>query len=413
MVAVKKISYIPILSISMGLMFARTLVLAKILDIELFGEFSIGMLVSNSFCMFSCFGFYQLLQRDQPVLINQGRNTRAFILVNQALLMGCLVFLLGFFLSLLDIFEIPQVFFMLGLLNGFAQQQFLVVTQNSRSYGRTFEFAIENLYRSISTITIVSLVALNYQSAELILLSESIITLLISTFIYLKSISLSKVRPIRTWIITIKTLKKYNFTTPTILLVTSLIGFIISNGDRWIASSTQNKELFALYSFAGLILIIAQSAQAIINASLFPLLSKTHTIEGTFKTIKTTFIFSITTMILLSIAAIPGYLLIEFIINTWYQQYIKSLPIISLFIPIAILRTSDFWTSFLLITKKERKVLKINLFTLLAFSLFTTYLYYNGIEPNPADLAQFSLALNISLYIFTIIACFNAPKIND
>ncbi|HVZ37581.1 MAG TPA: hypothetical protein VG963_34405, partial [Polyangiaceae bacterium] len=60
----------------MALMLARTLVIARLLEVRDFGEFSAGLLVSNMLGMLGCVGAYPLLQRDLPVLMARHRARR-------------------------------------------------------------------------------------------------------------------------------------------------------------------------------------------------------------------------------------------------------------------------------------------------------------------------------------------------
>ena len=87
-----QVGYVPVLIISMALMFARTLLAAKLVDVSEFGLFGFGVLISNSFCMLSCFGFYLLLQRDLPMLVAKRRHVRGGIILHQALVLALVCF---------------------------------------------------------------------------------------------------------------------------------------------------------------------------------------------------------------------------------------------------------------------------------------------------------------------------------
>ena len=70
----RQLWYAPVLTLAMGLMFVRSLVMARLLDVEAFGQYSAGILVSATFCMLGCLGLQSMLQREWPVHLVRGRE---------------------------------------------------------------------------------------------------------------------------------------------------------------------------------------------------------------------------------------------------------------------------------------------------------------------------------------------------
>src|SRR6202047_3435213 len=85
--------YVPLLSSAMALMLIRTLVAARILDVNGFAKFSGALLVSSTFCMLHCLGLLQLLQRELPIQIVRHREVAGQKLIAQCLLVasGCAI----------------------------------------------------------------------------------------------------------------------------------------------------------------------------------------------------------------------------------------------------------------------------------------------------------------------------------
>lgn len=95
--SLQKLWYVPILLLAMSIMMARTLLMARLLSLEAFGEFSFGLLVSSSFNMLNCLGLQIILQRDLPIMILRHHEKSGAILLSQCLIVssvsGCFIFL--------------------------------------------------------------------------------------------------------------------------------------------------------------------------------------------------------------------------------------------------------------------------------------------------------------------------------
>jgi len=355
------IGYVPILACAMGIMFARTLLAARVLDVPEFGLLSVGMLLANSFCMLGCLGFYLLLQRDLPMLLAKRRRIRGSLMLRQTLLLAVAGFVFLLPLSCADIFSVSPMFFAVSLLNGLAQQIFLVLTLQSRSEGQSMRFAAENLGRAFAVIVVIGLSGMLSGAAVVMLLAEAAITLVISMGIFSALRRGERMSSIALWAIAAKSLTKVRWATPLTLLATGVIGFVMLNGDRWLAAALLGHDQFALYAFAGIVLLLAQSVQSMINVSVFPHLAQSYALSGKTITGRKALRYSAIVLASSLCLSVPAYWLTGYAIDALFPNYGMSMQLLGWFFLIAALRMADFLTSFLIISGNEVWLLAINL----------------------------------------------------
>jgi hypothetical protein len=75
-VRLQHLTYIPFLTLAMAFMFARVVLMVRILNVLEFGRYSEGLLISSTFCMLACLGLQTMLQRDMPVMLVRSRVRR-------------------------------------------------------------------------------------------------------------------------------------------------------------------------------------------------------------------------------------------------------------------------------------------------------------------------------------------------
>lgn len=357
----RQFGYVPVLALALGIMFARIPLAARLLDVPEFGLFSVGMLLSSSFCMLGCLGFYMLLQRDLPMLIAKRQRIRGAVLSRQTLLLAVAGFACLLPLSFVGFFSVSPMFFAVSLFNGLAQQMFLIVTLQSRSEGQSMRFANENLGRTMAVILVIGLSGMLSGDAAVMLFAEAMITFAIATGIFLSFCGRCGFSSVVLSIVAAKGLIKFRWATPLTLFATGAFGFVIMNGDRWLAASLLGHDQFALYAFAGIVLLLAQSVQSIINVSVFPHLAKSYAISGKIETARKALCYSMIVLASSLFLLLPAYWLMGYAIDSLFPNYAMSKQFLGWFFLIASLRMADFLTSFLIISGKEAWLLGINL----------------------------------------------------
>lgn len=394
----QKLWYLPILAASMALMMVRLLAMARLLSVEEFGFFSIGILVSSTFSMSGCFGLQVMLQRDAPGLYLRGNDRQVAVLTIQSSIVALFIFVVGLLVVEISvrILAVGGLFYLLGIFHGLSQQMFLIATLESRSRGDVVRFATQNLLRSATIFLISFAIAYRLESAAALLIAEAAVTILFA--LYLIRVGLPDQSSSRELIKTAwANLPHLNWRIALMLLGASMYTILLSNGDRWIASSILSLSQFAQYSFVWIILAIAQSAQAVMNAAVFPFVSRRYAVRGTRAAFTACVAIAGGIGLLLTVLSVPAFFLMKFAIGMWYPAYIGVIPLIPVFICIAILRMSDFWSTFMLVSGLEKKLVFFNSLSLVLVVFGVIACYAAGILTHIDGLKVAYLALAINL----------------
>ena len=405
----RQLWYMPILVAAMALMMVRLMVLARLLSIEEFGYFSIGILVSSTFSMVGSFGLKNMLQRDSPGLFLREKERQVALLTIQSCLVALATFVIGLLVVgvSVQLLAIQGTFFTLGLFHGLAQQLFLIATLESRSRGEVLRYATQNLLRSAAIFFVSFAIAYCDKSAAPLLVVEATITIIFSLYFFKTGIF------DQTAISTLvhsaySKLPGVNWAVALTLLGSSMYGILASNGDRWIASSVLDISEFAQYSFAWIILAIAQSAQAVINAAIFPFVSVRYAARGANAAFTACAAVAGGIGLLLFVLSVPAYFLMSSAINLWYPDYVGVIPLLPVFLFISIVRISDFWSTFMLVCGLEKKLVYFSSLSLLLFILLAAVAYSTGFlaQMDSLKVAYLALAINLIFVGTTAVVSF-------
>lgn len=388
----KQLWYLPLLGIAMALMMLRILAMARVLDVAGFGTYSAGLLVSGTFCMLGCLGLQSMLQRDMPVMLMRHRARAALVLLLQSLLvaLACAavgVLAGGFFVSIAGL---PSMAASVGIVHGLSQQVFLLVTVESRSRGEPLRYAFQNLWRA-ACILIASLVIADLTgSAVMVLLAEAVVSIALSQATLGRFIRQTRVSFGGIVAVAARRLGRVRWRTALVLLLVSVVGFLHVNADRWAAAEALAPNRFALYAFAAIVLTVAQSVQSMINASVYPMLSRRCAMAGPRVAFRLAAGLSIAALAGGLLLAIPGLFAAGHVIDRWFPAYTASAGLLTLFFGIAVLRVSDFWTSFLMVSGHEARLLMLDGLVLVA-GLSAWMLYLSGHRSQHSDLAVYGM----------------------
>ena len=398
----QQIWYIPTLGLAMGMMMVRPLLMARLLDVQGFAHYSAGLLVSSTFCMLGCIGLQSLLQRDMPGQLMRNRELAAAILLMQCLMVALICAALGLVLSSieLEVAGINRSMLAISILHGLAQQVFLLATVESRSRGQPLRFSQQQLLRAILVLASGSVAAVSLESVMAVLLVETVVSLLLSwkmlAGIWRKqTVSFSII-----CCLAVSRLGRIPWRSAVALFAVMIAGFSLLNVDRWLAASLLSSVVFAQYAFAWVMLMVAQSAQAIVNTSIFPLLARRFAINGKLACFRVAARTSIILLVMGAIAAWPTLWVIDAVIFHWYPDYTSATSLLSYFIWVAVLRVSDFWSSYLIVVGYEKRLLSVNL---LVASLVSA-IWLHQVEPwvsgnlQPINLAVLVILLTAANY---------------
>lgn len=357
----RQLWYVPLLALAMGLMMLRLLLMARVLDVRAFSEFAAGSLVSSTFCMLGCLGLQPMLQREWPVNMVRRQEMRGLVRAAQCnviALLCCLAGLLGASLGLSLAGMTPAVL-SVGLLHGLAHQLFLVATVESRSRGEARRFAGQNLVRAAGALSLSVVAAVCTGSGVVALAIDSLLTIALALGFFQSA--LRRVGAALIYSLAIRRLNRVRWKSALTLMGVMIVGFSMLNVDRWVASDRLSARGFAYYSFAWIVLSISQSVQTVINASLYPLVARRFAQYGRGVALDLCLRTSLVSLVVFALAAVPMGYLLDYGVQRWYPEYAEALVVLPLFLAIAVLRISDFWSTFLHIAGFEARLLKLNL----------------------------------------------------
>lgn len=346
----------------MGLMMLRPLLMARIFDPQTFATYGAGLLVSSTFCMLGALGLQPLLQRKMPMDLVLGKEVSSLVLMTQGVMVAAfcaiIVGVLGF--SKVSIAALDSESFVVSLCHGLSQQLFVLVTIESRSRGQPLRFAWQNLMRASFVVIGASVVALSTGSPEITLSTEASLSLLVSMKIGASVFSRSPLQLGSLVRLAARRVPRIRWLDALALMGVMLVGFALTSADRWIAAGWLSAHQFAIYAFAWIILTAAQSIQSIINSSVYPSLARRFANQGCGSSFRLASTASLTLLLAGSVLLWPFYYFCKFLISIFFVQYHESVYLLPIFLGVAVVRLSDFWSSHLIIIGRERLLLLIN-----------------------------------------------------
>jgi len=360
-----KLAYMPIMAVAMVLLMLKPVLMARFFVPEEFAAYSAGLLISSTFCMLGCLGLQSELQRSMPVSFYADREREAFVLLMQACLVavGCFL-LLGFAgLSPLQVAGLGGGGLTIGLFHGLSQQLFLLSTVESRSRGETLRYSYQLIWRAMFIVLVAVVVGWETDSAVLTLLAEAVVSTVLAFGILFRSMTSARVMLLAR--LATRQFARIKWTSALTLMGVTVVTFALINLDRWLAGTIMTPRDFAVYAFAWVILTAAQSAQAMINASVFPALAKKYAQSGAVGSFKFAGAISLLFLVAGGVLAWPLCSLIGVGVTIYFPDYVRATGIITIFYFAGLLRFSNFFSSFLIVIGRERILLIMNMATLI------------------------------------------------
>ena len=394
--------YAPLLALAMALMMLRLLVMARLLDVPAFAQFSGGILVSSTFCMLGCVGLQSMLQREWPAQLVRGQERRGIVRATQcqvvALACACVawaVAAIGYAPAGLS----PGMM-AVAILHGLAHQWFLIATIESRSRGETLRFARQNFVRALGAFVLSTAVAAVTANALGALGVDALITLGLAIGHFRRAVLRGALGIIAAGRLAVRRFATVRWSTALTLLVITVIAFSSQNADRWVAAERLDAREFAHYAFAWIVLTMAQALQSLINAAVYPMLARSMATAGREAAFRLCVRVSIGTLVLGAALALPLLEAFGVALDRMYPQYAEAKPLLALLVGVAVLRVSDFWSSFVVIAGFERRLLGWNLsaFVLTAMTWFWLVGAQDGSALTLQQVALLAVFLSIASY---------------
>jgi O-antigen/teichoic acid export membrane protein len=334
------------------------------------------------------------------------QETTPAILAIQTCLIALVIFLLGVVvvkINLFGLFENTNIA-LAGILHGLSQQLFLIATLESRSRGSLSRYSLQNLSRGLLVLIAGFCVAYTTGSALFSLLVEAILSILLSGKFLFHSLQLPRLRLHLIAHLALRRMSKIPWATASILMFNGIVSFLLLSGDRWVASALLDLPNFALYSFAWMVILLASSIQALINASAFPMIAKNYAQYSREKIFIDCFKLSLRVATISLIVSVILYFSLWFLIPKFFPAYTESRKLILIFLGISILRVSDFFSSFLIICNYGKNLLAINILSIgIAAIIYLGLIAHYGVKVLGAtEIAYVTLATTLIFYLLLI-----------
>ena len=360
----RQIWYVPLLVLSMGGMLARIFILARLFNVTTFSIYNGGLLVSSGFLMLGCLGMQSLLQRELPMLIVRQDEYSGAVLALQCVIVAliCAAIAVGSIMGFgIGLAGLAPEFMSLALVHGLSLQLFGLATVDSRSRGEPLRYALENLYRTLIILCVSITAAIVFNDASTVLAGEAGSSIIMAIWLFNKNFRTASVSFVFTLRQAWRGLPSVSWHAAFVLLFVSFSSYLLINGDRWLAAQILSPISFGHYAFAWTILMAAQSAQLVINTSLFPFLARSFARLGGRSAYYKCVSASLGLLIIGAVLALPMWAVLDGIISNWFVAYNEVRSLLPLFLFVAVFRLSDFWTSYLIVIGRERKVLQFNI----------------------------------------------------
>lgn len=384
----------------------RMLVMARLLGIQAFADFSGGILVSSSFCMLGCLGLQTTLQRGWPVNIWRGQEIRGLARAAQCNLAATAtaVALVAAVLFGVSVGTFSPLLLVTGIVHGCSQQLFLIATAESRSRGDALRYSRENVTRAAVVLSLGSLVAVWTGSVIDILATEALLTFSISIALFRRSATYARLDMRRLHVLALRRIPQVPWRAAMTLMAITGVAFLLTNLDRWTAAARLTARDFAAYSFAWTILMLAQSVQAIINTSIYPMMCRRFASGEPRRAFRVCVASSLFVLTAGAASSLPAYLAIKYCVYGWFPKYTGAVAVVPIFLAVAVLRVSDFWSSFLLAAGREGILLIVNIASMAAgVVLWGLWIYCPATtQLRLLDAALLALVLCIVNYAFVL-----------
>jgi O-antigen/teichoic acid export membrane protein len=254
----------------------------------------------------------------------------------------------------------------LGALHGFTQQVFLVASAESRSRGDALRYAWQNMTRSVLASVLGIGAALYTGSAAWILAVEVLAAAMQSASMFHRSVRRASAALGEVFRLAVRQLPGIDWRAALTMMLVAALSFLMINADRWVAADRLDVHGFGLYSFAWIVLLVAQGVQAVLNASIFPLLARTRGSGGGRAVFAICCRWSALLLGAGLLAALGAWWLLDMAISRWFLPYQQAQAVVPVLLLVAVLRVSDFWSSYLLVVGREGSLLVVNALAALA-----------------------------------------------
>jgi len=350
--------YAPILFTATGLLFAKSLVYARLFSVESFGALNQALLVATTFGNFAGAGLQLLGHKLLPQYYARGQADLAANLLacssrffGVAAVIGAVVIGVAVLFGWLH----GAGLWSAALLYAVAQAAFMLRLIDIKSRLRFLEHARLSSARAVIILTVGGTIAATSHNVTATLAVEGLVTLLLATPLYFGSRG-GEIRR-----------KSFGSQSSDGWLAANLpaaLSLLWLNGtltllyaiDRWAGMALLDQHEYGIYSLGLVILVVFETLQAVVNVAAYPLMGRMiaegqHQRAFRLATLATLVVGSLT-----AVLYIPFVLGLDSILRAYLPAYLASSAVIKLAVLAGSLRLADFYASFAILCNEEHRL---------------------------------------------------------
>jgi O-antigen/teichoic acid export membrane protein len=398
--ALRFFSYLPLLGVSAAVSLAKLMVYARLVSADEYGAISQMFLIGNTFGIVGSLGFYLLALRELPGLHVRRREFAMAVLLAQGVLVSTAstlaagLVLIPFAAAGASVLKVGGPGLAIGLFYAWAQLCFQIATTGARSRLEMTRYSADMAARAILTTAAGVAVIVFGRHARAVVLAETLVTMAASLWTGAGVVSRTGIAGARLARLAARRLRLAHWRSSIVLMLGSLLGFLTSAADRWLAAFFLDLKQFGYYAFAWTSIAMAQTFQFLINASLFPLISRRYWAASSREAFRLTAALSLG---LAGLGAAAAALLAPFIgvaVDRFFPQQTGAVALVEPLLIAAVLRVADFWSSFLLVIRRETLLLNLQIATLIgAGAIYWVATLGRGEIPTAQSLALLAVGL--------------------
>jgi hypothetical protein len=291
----------------------------------------------------------------------------------------------------------------LAVLLGWAQSAFLIVAFETRSRLEMQRYAADLAGRAAAVLLLGSLAAALGGAPWVVIAVELVATLAVAVPMAATAVR----RATLPWGFFLRSARAIGADLPWrsafLMLAGTSVAFASITLDRWIGAHGLDAASFGHYSLAALALVVAQTGQALVNASVLPLLARRHATGLAHTARRITTLLSLTGIVGGLLAVWPLSWLLAQAVRMWFPVYAEVLPLLLPLLIAAALRMSDFWGSLAIVERREGRLLAAQG----ASTALVAGIYGLAVRGSPLSLdslAWLAVALAASSHIASLVA---------
>lgn len=350
--------YAPLLGMASAMLFARTILYAKILPVESFGLLSQALLVANTFTTFAGLGLTLLAHKVLPQY--HAREQRDLF---DGLIAACIAILVATSavtaLGLLATIALGLVKhwqeFGAALIYAVAQYLFVLRLIELKSELRFLGHARLSGIRAAALLGAGVIVAVLTHDVTATILAEAVATVIVSAPYWLGGRGRQLFRRVSDLRHEIRRLTQFYPAAARLLWLNGTM-VVMYAVDRWFGIAFLDKHAYGIFALGLTIVLLFETVQTIVNVSAFPLLGRILARGDNRRAYR---LATLATSLVLATGAIfyvPFLLLLNHLLQTYLPSYLEAHVVIKLAVVAGVFRLADFYSSLAILLDQENRL---------------------------------------------------------